>query len=120
MAGALHLIGFAIPGACVVLVAVITSTMLGQRATLAQRATGGGRRPTSEAANKTSGKRSKSRRRARSASARQSPDGAPARTRLKELLVEQPDINAAAAAPLIECSPSYTRALLAELRSEGV
>ena len=66
-----------------------------------------------------SGKRSKSRRRARSTSARQSPDGVPARAALKELLVERPDITAAAVAPLIERSPSYTRALLAGLRSEG-
>ncbi len=64
-------------------------------------------------------KRSKGRRRPRSISARQSPDGAAARTRLQELLVEQPDINGAAAAALIERSPSYTWALLAELRSEG-
>lgn len=114
----LHLVAFSIPGACVVMVAVITSTMLGQRATLAQRATPGGRRSTSQAPSKPSGKRSRSRRRTRSTSARQSPDGVPARARLQELLAEQPDINAAAAAPLIERSPSYTRALLAELRSE--
>jgi len=115
----LHLLAFAIPGACVVMVAVITSTMLGQRATLAQRATGGGRRSASQTPNKPYGKRLKGKRRTRSTGAGQSPDGAPVRARLKELLVEQPDINAAVAAPLIERSPSYTRALLAELRSGG-
>ena len=115
----LHLVAFAIPGACVVMVAVITSTMLGQRAALTQQATGGGRRSTSQAPTKRLSKRLKGRRRAPTSANRQSPDGAAPRARLQELLVEQPDINAAAAAPLIERSPSYTRALLAELRSEG-
>ena len=114
----LHLIAFAIPGACVVMVAVITSTMLGQRATLAVHASMTARRRQS-APTARPGKRSQGARRARSTNARQSPDGAPARARLQEQLGEQPAITAGEAAPLIERSPSYTRALLAELRSGG-
>ena len=113
----LHLVGFSVPGAVVVLVALVATMMLGQRAALTQQATAGGRRSPSRTPSKR--KRSRGARRPRSTSAGQSPDGAAARTALRELLNKQPDISAAAAAPLIERSPSYTRALLAELRNEG-
>ncbi len=101
----LHLIAFAIPGACVVMVAVITSTMLGQRAALAQQA--------SVATRQAPAARPDKRPKAARPASRSSPNGAAARARLRELLAERPMITAAEAAPLIDRSPSYTRALLA-------
>ena len=118
VAGTSRKLASAIPGACVVMVAVITSTMLGQRATLAEHAAMTARHRQS-APTARPGRRSKRGRQARSTNARQSPDGAPARARLQELLVEQPALTAGEAAPLIDRSPSRARALLAELRSEG-
>lgn len=113
----LHLVAFAIPGACVVMVAVITSTMLGQRATLTQQAAARARAVRSIPQGGTRSKRVKAARPAsRSSGTRPAPGGDAARARLRELLQERPSITAAEAAPLIDRSQSYTRALLAEER----
>ena len=116
----LHLIAFAIPGACVVMVAVITSTMLGQRATLTQQAVGTAGRSTAQTLDSHRSKRWKATQQSRSTGARSAPSRDAARARLRELFRERPNITAAEAAPLIDRSHSYTRALLAEERRPHV